>query len=219
MGRWILAGAAMASVLSGTASAQSSYHWPVQATQAGPGVRTYFPMGTGLALRTRTEANTKQMKPGDRVYLEVAESLTYRGQIVVPVGAPVVGEVVRSERNGHFGKRGTIEMRLLYAETPFGPVRLSGGTAASGKQTTAWSIAGAAFVAWPLMFWHGTSGYIRQGTPLTGYLAEPLMFNAAPTVPQVATATSVQPDDARALPARFDQNVVSAATGPGFASR
>lgn len=203
-------------LIAGTASAQSTFHWPAPTVAAA--ARTYFPMGTGLAVRTRTEANTKQMKPGDRVYLEVAESLSYRGQVVVPVGAPVVGEVVRSERNGHFGKRGTIEMRLLYAETPYGPVRLSGGTAARGKAATAWSLPVAWFVSWPVIFVHGTSGYIRQGTPLTGYLAEPLTFDAAPPTPQVAMAAPVQPDDARALPARFERGAFGANT-PGFASR
>lgn len=214
---WIF-GMAATALVSSAASAQDAYYWPVQATQTGPGVRTYFPMGTGLALRTRTEANTKQMKPGDRVYLEVAESLSYRGQIVVPVGAPAVAEVARSESNGHFGKRGQIEIHLLYVQTPYGPVRLSGGTSSKGKEATAWSVPGAAFVAWPLIFVHGTSGYIRPGTALTGYLAESLTFTALPPAPQVATAAMAQPDDARALPARFDPDAFGA-KGPGFASR
>ncbi|WP_174297388.1 hypothetical protein [Sphingomonas bacterium] len=171
-----------------------------------------------MALRTRTEANTKQMKPGDRVYLEVAESLSYRGQIVVPVGAPAVAEVARSERNGHFGKKGQIEIHLLYVQTPYGPVRLSGGTSARGKEATAWSLPVAALISWPVIFVHGTSGYIRSGTAITGYLAESLTFNAAPPAPQVATAAMAQPDDARALPARFEPGAFGD-KGPGFLSR
>ena len=218
MKRSSIIGAAVVALASSAASAQDSYYWPAQASQSGPGVRTYFPMGTGLALRTRTEANTKQMKPGDRVYLEVAESLSYRGQIVVPVGAPAVAEVTRSERNGHFGKRGQIEMHLLYVQTPYGPVRLSGGTSGRGKEATAWSLPVAAFITWPAIFIHGTSGYIRPGTAITGYLAESLTFNAAPPAPQVATAAMAQPDDARALPARFEPSAFGG-SGPGFASR
>ena len=178
---------------------------------------TEFPMGTPLAVVTRTEVNTKQMKPGDRVYLDVAENLTYRGQVVVPVGSPVVAEVGRSERNGHFGKRGTIELRMVYAETPSGPVRLTGSAMRKGTGATAWSVPAMILLNMPVLaLVHGTSGYIRQGTPITAYTAEPLLF--MPQAPATEAASMAQPDGARVLPARFDPSVFGRAA-PRIASR
>jgi hypothetical protein len=82
-------------------------------------------MGTELHLTTRTESNTKDNHAADRFHLEVAEPVVYRGQTIIPAGSPAIGEIMRAERNGHFGKRGDIEVRLLYVETPSGPGRMS----------------------------------------------------------------------------------------------
>ena len=216
--RYVMGSMAVAAALvGGPASAQDAYHWPAP-TQAVEGARqTAFPMGTPLAVVTRTEVNTKQMMPGDRVYLEVAENLTYRGQIVVPVGAPVVAEVGRSERNGHFGKKGTIQLRMLYAQTPSGPVRLTGGTIRQGRGATAWSVPAMILLQAPVLaLVHGTSGYIRQGTPITAYTLEPLVFT--PQVGEAQTASVARPEAARVLPARFDPSVFGG-NGPDFASR
>lgn len=194
MNRWILAGVAIASSVPGSAQAQEAVYWPATISSSEAGVKTYFPLGTAIALRTRTEVNTKQSKPGDRVYLEVAEGLYYRGQVVVPVGAPALGEVVRSERNGHFGKKGKIEIRLIQVQTPYGPVRLSGGTAVEGRGASLLSIGGAVATLGlaPLLI-HGTSGYISHGTPVNGYLADTLIFTARPDV-QTPRMSAAQPD-------------------------
>lgn len=213
---WIV-GTALVALGQGAAQAQETYYWPAPVAQTQSSRMTEFPMGTPISLVTRTEANTKQMKPGDRIYLEVAESLSYRGQIVVPVGAPAVAEIVRSERNGHFGKRGVIELRLLYAETPSGPVRLTGGTSGRGKSAAIWSIGGAvAVLGWAPLLIHGTSGYIRHGTPVTAYLAEPLLF--AQSASQDQAVAMVPPESARALPDRFDPSVFGG-KGPALSQR
>ena len=209
--------ASLSALVGGTASAQDSYHWPAPTRPADIARMAEFPMGTPLAVVTRTEVNTKQMKPGDRVYLDVAENLSYRGQIIVPVGSPVVAEVGRSERNGHFGKRGTIELRMLYAQTPSGPVRLTGNAVRRGTAATAWSVPAMILLEAPVLaLVHGTSGYIRQGTPITAYMAEPLLFTPQP--PEAQTASVARPDDARPLPARFDPSTFGR-TQPTIASR
>jgi len=112
-------------MLCGTAQAQSAFTWPAPEVQsAGEAKRYYLPMGTPLVVRTRTQISTKDNKAGDRLSLEVAESVSCRGQTVIPIGAPVLAEVSRVQRNGHFGKKGKLEIRLIGAETPHGPVRL-----------------------------------------------------------------------------------------------
>jgi hypothetical protein len=169
-------------------------------------------MGTALQLTTRTELNTKDNHAGDRFYLEVAEPLMYRGQVVVPVGSIAVGEVMRAERNGHFGKRGQLDIRLDYVETPSGPIRLSGRVARKGSGQGLLAIGGGAIIAWPMLFIHGTSGKLPADTAVTAYLADELAFNLQATAQQAAAA--VVPDAGRqvgTLPARFDPSVFSSA--------
>ncbi len=189
------------------AQAQEVIHWSAPASATDQ--YAYFPMGTELRLTTRTELNTKVNHPGDRFYLEVAEPLIYRGQVVVPVGAVAVGEVMRAERNGYFGKKGQLEVRLLYVQTPSGPVRLAGRKAESGTGQAILAIGGAAFVAWPMLFIHGTSGKLPADTIVTASLADDLRFLLQDSVLPTA-AIAVPNTYARAssrLPARFDPSV------------
>ena len=206
----LLAGIALACFGASAAQAQEMVRWPAPASATGR--YAYFPMGTELQLTTRTELNTKAVHTGDRFYLEVAEPLMYRGQVVVPVGSVAVGEVSRAEPNGWFGKRGHLNVRLLYVQTPSGPVRLSGRSERAGTGQGLLSIGGAALVAWPMMFIHGTSGKIPADTSLTAYLADELRFPVQDTV--ASAATSVMPDAAgqstRPLPARYDPSVFAA---------
>lgn len=168
---------ALACLVPAIASAQDVVRWDAPGTSSG---RTAsFPMGTPVKLATRTELNTKDVRAGDRFYLEVVEPIAYRGQIVVPAGAFAVGEVMRAERNGMFGKRGELEVRLNSLQTPSGPVRLFGRSGRNGMEQGMLAIGGALVIAWPMMFIHGTSGRLPADTVLTAYLAEDLRFSLA----------------------------------------
>jgi hypothetical protein len=207
----LFAGLALASVVTSTAHAQDMVHWTVpSSTQSGQ--YSYFPMGTPLQLTTRTELNTKYSRAGDRFYLEVAEQLTFRGQVVVPAGSVAVGEVMRAERNGHFGKKGKLDVRLLYVQTPSGPVRLSGRKEQSGRGQGLLAIGGGALIAWPMLFIHGTSGRLQADTAVTAYLADDLRFAVqAPSV-QAASAitTNAERELVQSLPDRFEPAVFAA---------
>src|SRR3546814_2292244 len=99
MRNWKAAGGMIALVMGGTAQAQTAFYWPApEAQPVGEAKHYYLPMGTPLMLRTRTQVSTKDNKPGDRLYLEVAESVSFRGQVVIPIGAPVFAEVSRVQR-------------------------------------------------------------------------------------------------------------------------
>lgn len=197
-----LAGTAIG--LAGTAQAQEVVHWSAPPA-AVHGDYSYFPMGTPLRLATRTELSSRDNHAGDRFYLEVAEPLVYRGQVVVPVGSLAVGEVMRAEHNGSLGKRGEMAVRLLYVQTPSGPVRLSGRTDRAGKGQRLLAIGGAAVIAWPMIFIHGTSARLPAETAVTAFLADDLRFPVAGASQPMALATdaSTMPA-ARMLPARFD---------------
>lgn len=178
MRRWEAICGAMALLAAGSAHAQAAY----QASAAdGPpfalAKRYYLPMGTPLRLQTTTALSTKDSKPGDRVRLEVVENVSFRGKVVVPVGTSVFGEVSRAQRNGHVGKKGKLEIRLVSVDMPDGPVRLSGTVYDEGKSHTALSVGTMLFVsALGGFLIHGTSANIPAETPVTAYIMEPLRF-------------------------------------------
>lgn len=202
------AGIVFASCAPAVAEAQYTVQWAAPA--AVTSATAYFPMGTPLQLTTRTELNTKDNHAGDRFYLEVAEPLVYCGQVVVPVGSIAVGEVMRAERNGHFGKRGQLDIRLDYVQTPNGPIRLSGRTARQGNGQGVLAIGGALFISWPMLFIHGTSGRMPADTVVTAYLADDLRFNVqAASTQAVAAMPDSEQQARRAPPARFDPSVFS----------
>lgn len=195
MRNWEAAGAVMMLAVSGAAQAQTAFYWPApEAQPVGEAKRYYLPMGTPLMLRTRTQISTKDNKPGDRIYLEVAESVSFRGQIIIPIGAPVFAEVSRVQRNGHFGKKGKLEIRLISAETPSGPVRLSGTAYDEGKSGTAASVATMALLSGLGFLIHGTSAELAPGTPVKAYLAEPLRFTWYPEAGSKMAIQQARPD-------------------------
>ena len=188
-------------LMGGTASAQTFNYWP--AAPSASALSMYVPMGTQLTLISRTQISTKDNKSGDRIYFTVAETMSFRGQVVIPAGAVAVGEISRSDRNGHLGRKGKIDVNLLYVETPSGPVRLSGGANNRGTSGLIPSVATIVLVSPLGYFIHGTSAHIPPGTPIQAYLAEDLRFAMGPSAPVVA-ATAVQPDGMRPLPVSFD---------------
>lgn len=178
MKSWAVICSAMALLAAGSAHAQTVY--PVSTANGPPFALTkryYLPIGTPLKLQTTTTLSTKVSKPGDRVHLKVVEDVSFRGTVVVPVGTLVIGEVSRAQRNGHVGKKGKLEVRLVSVEMPDGPVRLSGTTYDEGKSQTALSVGTMLFVsALGGFLIHGTSASIPAETSVTAYIMEPLRF-------------------------------------------
>lgn len=169
-----------AMALLAAASVQAQTVYPGSTADSPPfalAKRYYLPIGTPLKLQTTTPLSTKDSKSGDRVRLEVVEDVSFRGTVVVPVGTSVVGEVSRAQRNGHVGKKGKLEIRLLSVEMPDGPVRLSGTVYDEGKSHTALSV-GTMLLVSPLggFLIHGTSASIPAETPVTAHIMEPLRF-------------------------------------------
>jgi hypothetical protein len=165
---------------SGAVQAQDTVYWQPLPPASEQASRYYVPAGTPIMLNTRTQVSTKDNRSGDQIYLDVTESVIFRGQIVIPAGSVAVGEIARAERNGHFGKKGKIDIKLSYVQTPWGPVRLQGNQYKEGKSGTAASVATIAFVSALGFLIHGTSATIPYGTKVQAYLAEPLAFTASP---------------------------------------
>ena len=180
-------------------SAQDVYYWPAAQPNTETSRYLSFPAGTPVSLTTRNDISTKEARAGDRVYLSVAENIMYNGQVVLPIGAPVVAQVVQADRNGHFGVKGKLAINLLYVQTPMGPVQLTGSAARTGHSGTALSVTTFALLSMVGGFLiHGTSAKIPYGTPVQGYLAQPLKFwgsqqQAAVLPGTVPSAAEVQP--------------------------
>ncbi|CCW19292.1 hypothetical protein EBBID32_36580 [Sphingobium indicum BiD32] len=178
--------------------AQNVYHFYGPENNSGAGVRYFLPSGYPVVLRTRTQVSTKDNKPGDRVYLEVAENVMFRDQVIIPVGSPVTAEVAATQRNGHFGKKGKIEIQLIEAMTPNGPVKLSGLATDEGKSGTAASVATILLVS-PLGFLiHGTSAYIAPGTVVHAQTNSDLKFRWYPrneSADQAAPIRAANPNE------------------------
>lgn len=146
-----------------------------------PGVASaqeyYIQSGHPVMLMTRTELSTRDNRAGERFYLEVAENVVAKGQVIIPVGTIAVGEIVSSERNGHLGKSGKMAVRVRYIDTPTAHIPLTGDRNSRGKSGTLPVVATAMFVSvLGAVFIHGTSAKIRAGTPVQAYLADDLRF-------------------------------------------
>ncbi len=178
MRTWEAICGAMALLAAGSAHAQTVYQGSaIDGPAFAMAKRYYLPIGTPLKLQTTTPLSTKVSKPGDRVRLAVVEEVSFRGSVVVPVGTSVIGEVSQAQRNGHVGKKGKLQVRLVSIEMPDGPVRLSGNVYDEGKSHTALSV-GTMLLVSPLggFLIHGTSASIPAETPVTAHIAEPLRF-------------------------------------------
>lgn len=216
MKKLILGAMALALGSNSTVQAQNMYHWQAPAGASDEQSQAFFlPGGTPIKLRMLTQISSRDSKPGDRVYLEVAESISLRGQVVIPVGAPVFGEVSVMERNGHFGKKGKIGLRLIQVETPSGPVRLGGDAYKEGHSGTAASVATMVLVSWVGFVIHGTSARVMPGTPVDAFLSEPLSFAWYPggSHSRLGAASPAQPDHATGE--KFGMNDVAQPRGSG----
>ncbi|MBB4856759.1 hypothetical protein HNO88_000056 [Novosphingobium chloroacetimidivorans] len=209
--RKFIAAALLASVSTGTVQAQSTYVWSAPPSAAdGRVFKYYLPMGTPIMLRTRTQVNTREANLGDRVYLEVAEPITFQGQTVIPAGAPVVGEVASLQRNGHFGRKGKVAVRLIEVQTPSGPVRLSGDAYDEGTSGTVVSFGTIMLVSTLGFLIHGTSGNIAANSTVKAHLAENMNFRwQDPQARQASAAIEASPDQTPARAASLDRREVA----------
>jgi hypothetical protein len=160
---FMVAAAILATVMPGVASAQNYY----------------IPNGYPVMLTTQTDLSSRYNKAGERINFSVAENVGAKGQVLIPAGSIAVGEIVRSDRNGHVGKSGKITVRVMYIDTPQRRIALSGDRAVRGKSGTLPVVATFVFVSMlGSMFIHGTNAKIPAGTMVQAYLAEDLKFAA-----------------------------------------
>jgi hypothetical protein len=90
--------------------------------------------------------------------------------VAIPADAVVEGQLSQADQRGAFGKKGKLEVQLLYAELPGGTVRISAGIEARGKGGADDAVAtAAAFLLLPFVA-TGRSAEIPAGSQVSGRL-------------------------------------------------
>ena len=128
-----------------------------------------LPAGTEVPLVTLQELNSLTARQGQRFELSVRDDVTGRGYVAIPRGSRAVGEVKRVIGKGMVGKRGRIEVQLLFVEVGAHRIRIEGRTDDHGKSGTA-PVVGTAILAGAFgAFVTGTSAKLPKGTLVSGY--------------------------------------------------
>jgi hypothetical protein len=78
------------------------------------GACCHVPAGTAVEVELTQVVSTKTEKAGDSFTLRLAEPLIVEGRIVLPAGAPGVGEVVESAKPGLGGKSAKLVLAARY---------------------------------------------------------------------------------------------------------
>lgn len=146
-----------------------------------------------ISLKTSEPLTTegKKLRVGQRIQLETAEAVTLNGQIVIPAGSPVVGEVTDVRNKGMWGKSGRINARVLSVRANGTQIRLTGQFDDKGVTGTAGVVAAIAFIPVAGFFTTGTSAKIPLGSNVTAFLDEDITVAFAPS-PAAAAPMMVQ---------------------------
>lgn len=156
-----------AAMLGGAEPQGASIAQPVEQTVDG---RIRVPAGTLIDLVTTNAISSKKNVKGDLLYLKVSTPVIIDGATAIAAGIVVVAQLTRADERNTFGRSGKLDVQLLYAELPSGPLRVNGLLLARGKKGAGDGAATAlAFVALPFVA-TGRSAEIPAGTEVSGRL-------------------------------------------------
>ena len=109
----------------GTASQGASAPSPATAptgfsATASPaaGAQIEVPTGTHLPLVLHNGISTRSAQPGDPVYFETLFPVMVNGQVVIPAGSYISGEITEAKRPGHVKGRGEMMIKLTTMVLP-----------------------------------------------------------------------------------------------------
>lgn len=147
--------------------------------------------GTKVALKMAEGLTTKgkELRVGHRFQLEVAEPVIVDGQIVIPVGSPVTGEVTDVRNKGMWGKSGRINARVLFVRANGRQIRMTGQLDDKGTTGTAGVVGAVALLPVAGFFVTGTSAQIPVGAPVTGFIDEDVALAFTTTTPAPMTVS------------------------------
>lgn len=135
--------------------------------------------GTEVSLQFAQSLHSRLSKPGDTIELVLADNLRAGDAVVARKGARVLGTVTRTNNPNSMGKGGELYLQVEFLKVGSSKVKLRGQ--AGGKEGThkCWgcAVSGAVMfgVVGALFAVLGTGGkqyVIKEGTPITAYVAE-----------------------------------------------
>jgi len=137
--------------------------------------------GTRVPMRTVEPLSSKRAQQGQRFGLEVVDDIRVDGMLVIPAGSHGVGQVSRVVTKGMMGKRGKLEVRVLFVEVGGTRIRLDGTASDRGHSGAAPVAVAAPLIGVSAGFFTGTSALIPAGSAIDGYVYEdvPLVRRAA----------------------------------------
>jgi hypothetical protein len=167
------------------------------ALAVGPASAEVLRTGTEIQLKLEEKLSTegKKLRVGQHFQLSVIEPVKVGGHVVIPVGAPAVGEITEVRNKGMWGKSGHLTANLLYVSVNGRQIRLTGTFDDKGVTGTGAVVGAVLFVPVVGFFTTGTSARIESGSQVKGFIGEdvPLVFAAAPIAPAPMTVPAPVP--------------------------
>jgi hypothetical protein len=137
---------------------------------AQPAAAPVLRQGTPVPLRTIAPLSSRRVHQGQRFDLRVDDDVRVDGLLVIPKGAHGVGEVSRVVTKGVMGKRGQLEVRVLFVEVGGTRIRLDGKAKDRGESGAAPVALAAPLLGVSAGFFTGTSAVIPAGSSIDGFV-------------------------------------------------
>jgi hypothetical protein len=136
---------------------------PLAAAERAP-ARVTIPTGTPVTLTTVAPLDSRSAKQGQRFELRVTESVEASGVVVIPSGAPAVGEVEAVSAKGMVGKPGRLVLQPLFVTVAGERIYLTGRAQERGADATTEVAVGSLLLSGWGIFITGKSASIAPGT-------------------------------------------------------
>ncbi len=78
-----------------------------------------IPLGTTFQAITSNAINSYTNKVGEKIIAKIAEPITVNGQIIIPPGSEIIGQITYIENSGRIGKNGVMEVKFTGIELPY----------------------------------------------------------------------------------------------------
>jgi hypothetical protein len=146
--------------------------------ESGPS-KVVLKEGSEVLLTFAEDIGSKRASEGDPVMFTLAQDLAVNGMIVARAGAKAAGEVTNAKKAGMMGKGGELNVRLEHLNAGDAKVRIRGTKAREGDSKVGAAVALTVLFGPVGFLKHGKDIEIRQGTPLTAYVAEDITLPLA----------------------------------------
>lgn len=163
----VLAAAQPAPLAAAVQPAQSA-----PAAQPAPAVAVQsikVPEGTEFRMRLEDAISSESAQEGDRFTISLDEDVPLSDGTVLRSGYRGVGEVVAASKNGAFGKKGKLNLRLEYVKVGDQRIRLRGQKASTGDGRVGAQIVGVVFIGVFAGFIKGKNTTIPKGTKVNAF--------------------------------------------------